>query len=96
MDGQAVAAACTAAFQKHKKAGGRAPPAKSSGQRAAPRGASGGGGGANAEKLARMEKMKRMSLKRHEGGHKTVSKLTDEWFAPDMVRSQLVERPICL
>jgi len=83
----AVAAACTAAFQKHKKAGGRAPAAKSSGQRAAPRAASGGGGGkANSEKLARMEKMKRMSLKRHEGGHKTVSKLTDDWFAPDMSR----------
>ena len=88
--GQAVAAACTAAFQKHKKAGGRAPAAKSSGQRAAPRAASGGGGGkANSEKLARMEKMKRMSLKRHEGGHKTVSKLTDDWFAPDMVRGQI-------
>lgn len=84
---QATARACTKAYQEHKAKKG-AKTASSSAkptQRAQPVATS----SADAKKLERMERMKRESLKKITTKPKTISKLTDDWFVPDMPRDDV-------
>jgi len=85
---QATANACTKAFQEHKAKQG-----KGGGNRSAPKTNKPqqpvAANSADAKKLERMERMKRQSLKKITKKSKTVSKLTDDWFTPDMPRDDV-------